>query len=54
VNNTLTGTIIPTVPAFSAGIKMNRTSIRAIGATEIFQFFEIKTMPRPPKRAGII
>jgi len=33
VKITLTGTMIPTVPALSAGMVMNSTSIRAMGAT---------------------
>ena len=54
VNRALTGTIMPTVPEFMAGTKMNRISIRKIGATEIFQFLLTKATPRPPKRAGRI
>ena len=45
---------MPTVPEFMAGTKINRISIRKIGATEIFQFLLTKATPRPPKRAGRI
>ena len=54
VNSTLTGTMMPTVPALSAGTKMNAISISTTGATAIFQFLETKATPRPPKRAGSI
>ena len=54
VNSTLTGTIMPTVPAFRAGTKMNRTSISTTGATAIFQFRLTKATPKPPNKAGSI
>ena len=36
------------------GMAIKRMSMNRIGATAIFQFFEIKTTPRAPKRAGRI
>ena len=54
VNSTLTGTMMPTVPALSAGMKMKRISMSTTGATAIFQFLLTKATPRPPKRAGSI
>ena len=54
MNSTPTGTIMPTVPAFRAGMAINRASMRMMGATAIFQFFEMNTTPNPPNRAGRI
>ena len=54
VNTTDTGTMIPTVPAFRPGTKMNSTSISSTGAMAIFQFLLTKATPRPPNSAGSI
>ena len=39
---------------FKAGTKINRTSIKIMGAIESFKFLEINTTARPPKSAGNI
>ena len=54
VKTTPTGTMIPTVPALSAGMAIKRISIRETGATAIFHAREMKTTPSAPKRAGRI
>ena len=52
VNSTLTGTMMPTVPALSADTKMKRISMSTTGATAIFQFLLTKATPQAAEEGG--